>query len=61
VGQGGSVRTYEITFKQKSNGDWLWWRIEAADFQAACENALQSRRDDLRLIRVEWIFRKEEN
>ena len=34
-------QTYEITFLC-ANGDWRSWRIEVADFQAACENALQS-------------------
>jgi hypothetical protein len=52
------MKTYELTY-EAPNGDWKWWRIEATDFQAACENALQGshmlKQEGLRLIRVEYI------
>jgi hypothetical protein len=45
---------YELTYATP-NGDWHYWRMEAKDFQAACENALQNAkvRPHLRLIRIE--------
>jgi len=50
------MKTYEITF-EAPNGDWHYWQIEAPDFHAAVENALQSarHRPQDRLLRVEYI------
>lgn len=56
------MKTYEITV-ECTNGDWRWWRIEARDFQAACENAMQSIPtwkgdavlDGARLVKIECL------
>ena len=54
------MTTYEITFADKE-GRHLWWKIHASDFQEACENALQSKRSDIRLIRVERLAEKNQD
>jgi hypothetical protein len=56
---GDRMKTYEITFAAP-NGDWHYWRIEAADFHAAVENAMQSaaHRPNDRLFGVEEVEAK---
>ena len=44
---------FEVTV-ERPNGDWLYWRGEYKDFQAACESAIDSwMLTGTRLIRVE--------
>ena len=55
------MENYEITIA-KPNGDWVYWRTFAQDFQDAVEQALQSTllRDRARLIRVERLSSPDE-
>ena len=47
---------FEITVEKRSNQDWIWRRVDAQDFQDACEYGIEmARAHDARLHHIERI------